>query len=151
MCDPFENRALPRGVFVGVAALIGFTFLVVAAARFGGVGTQTPAQVAVESLQLRFEDRQDGAVVVYEAREDRLLTVLEPGDGSFVRGVLRGLARERRRQDIGARPPFRLVRWADGHLSLEDPSTSQEIALNSFGPSNAQAFAEILMAKDLAR
>ena len=83
----------------------------------------------------------DGVVLVpYQ------LAVLAPGTNGFARGVLRGLARERRRSDIGMEPPFRLARWSDGRLTLEDPTTGRRIELGAFGPTNAEVFAALMLA-----
>jgi putative photosynthetic complex assembly protein len=73
------------------------------------------------------------------------------GTNGFVRGVLRGLARERRLNDVGAQPPFQLTRWSDGRLSLDDPATGRRIDLVAFGPTNAGAFAQLLTAPDPTR
>jgi putative photosynthetic complex assembly protein len=72
------------------------------------------------------------------------VALLAPGTNGFIRGVLRGLARERRQHNVGAEPPFRLTRWDNGHLSLEDPQTGRRIELGSFGPTNAEAFSRLL-------
>jgi putative photosynthetic complex assembly protein len=103
----------------------------------------------VSSHELRFEDRADGAVLVYE--HEQLVDTLSPGTNGFVRGVLRGLARGRRADGVGRSPPFRLTRWADGRLSLDDPETGRHVDLEVFGPTNAGAFADILTASTLAR
>jgi len=100
----------------------------------------------VDSRDLRFVDRGDGAVLIYSSRDGRLADTLLPGTNGFVRGVLRGLVRERRADHIGTTPPFRLTRWADGRLSLDDPSTGRHVDLEVFGPTNAGAFAQILVA-----
>jgi len=102
----------------------------------------------VEQRDLRFEDRASGAVAVYSSEENRLVYTVPPGTNGFVRGVLRGLARERRADSVGTTPPFRLTRWADGRLSLDDPSTGRHVDLEVFGPANAGAFAEILRASE---
>jgi putative photosynthetic complex assembly protein len=146
------NRPFPRGALLGAAALVGFALLSATTARLTGVGTtQMPAAAAAESRELRFEDRADGSVAVYEAPEDRLVDILDPGTNGFVRGALRGLARERKRNEIGRQPPFRLVLWVDGRLSLEDPSTGRQIDLEAFGPTNREAFARLLTVGDAAR
>ena len=82
---------------------------------------------------------------MYANRDDRLVDVLAPGTNGFVRGVLRGLVRERRADRVGPQPPFRLTRWADGRLSLDDPSTGRHVDLEVFGPTNSGAFAQILL------
>ena len=68
---------------------------------------------------------RDGSIQVTDARTGQVAASVEPGTNGFIRGTLRGLARERKRQGIGIEPPFMLTRWADGRLSLEDPTTGR--------------------------
>lgn len=141
-----ENK-LPRGLLLGAGALVVASLLLVSLARLAGYRPeQPPPSKVVESYALRFVDRGDGAVLVYDASGDRLVDTLQPGTNGFVRGVLRGLVRERNADHIGPTPPFSLTRWADGRLSLDDPSTGRHVDLEVFGPTNAGAFADILIA-----
>jgi len=98
----------------------------------------------VAAVEMRFLDREDGAVVV-QGPDERIIAVLPPGTNGFARGVLRGLARERRQHHLDSGPTFRLVRWADGRLSLEDPATGRHVNLEAFGPTNARVFADLLV------
>ena len=144
--QPTEQK-LPRGAIVGAGALVIASLLIVTVARLTGFEPAKPDPSAVvESCDLRFEDRPDGAVLIYDvkAADDQPAVTLEPGTNGFVRGVLRGLVRERRADHIGPTPPFRLTHWADGRLSLDDPSTGRHVDLEVFGPTNAGAFADIL-------
>ncbi len=126
---------------------MAFSLLLVGVARMTGYEPAKPPESrVVESYDLRFEDRPDGAVLIYSAEDNRLIDTLPPGTNGFVRGVLRGLVRDRRADHIGSAPPFRLTRWANGRLSLDDPSTRRHIDLEVFGPTNAGAFADILVA-----
>jgi len=145
MSDPFGDRSLPRGAIAGAAVLVAVTIVLAATARWSGFGTtRLPETVAVAARDLRFVDRADGAVVVHDARTGELVEVVAPGTNGFLRGALRGLARERRLHGIGAEPPFRLAAGADGRVTLEDPSTGRRIALEAFGPTNSGAFARLL-------
>jgi putative photosynthetic complex assembly protein len=135
-------------VLWGAAALIGFTIVSAGAARVGVIGPeQKPAAEAAAIRDLRFKDRADGAVTVHEASDDRLVAVLPPGGDGFIRGAMRGLARERRQKEVGPEPPFRLTRWDNGRLSLEDTGTGRRVDLEAFGPTNAQAFGRLLTAE----
>ena len=62
----------------------------------------------VQSRTLRFVDRADGAVVIADAdqRRDRGSHRTPVEQTGFIRGVMRGLARERRMHGVGERPPF---------------------------------------------
>ncbi len=96
---------------------------------------------------LRFADRADGGIVVLDAYSDRVVQEMEPGDGGFVRGVLRAIARERKRQDIGGEAAFRMVAWSDGRLSLEDTVTGHRAELiGAFGQDNTQSMVELFEA-----
>jgi putative photosynthetic complex assembly protein len=140
-----HGSALPRGAVPGAAALVCFSLLAVTTARFmHWQATPLPAASPVTVLHLSFRDRPTGAVEVLDAdHDDALVHVIPPGTNGFARGVLRGLARERRAEGVGAAPPFTLTRWSDGRLTLEDPQTKRQLSLEVFGPSNAQPFADL--------
>ena len=145
MSDPSHDSPIPRSVLLGAAALIGFALVAVVASRVSGYGTvESPLAAPLESRDLRFEDRADGAITVHEPSGGRIVEVLEPGTSGFVRGVLRGMARERRSRDLDSGPPFRITRWSDGRLTIEDLTTGTEIDLHAFGPTNTAAFARFL-------
>lgn len=142
----------PRGVLFGAAALLGLVLLSATAGRMTGVGTlHAPPAEARESRDLRFLDRADGAVAVYDADGERLLDVLAPGTNGFIRGVMRGLARERMLRGAGDEVPFRLLRGSDHRLLLSDPATGRLIGLDAFGSTNAAAFARLLAGKEHPR
>ncbi len=146
---PVHDNKIPRGLLFGAGGLVGASLLLVIGARLTGFRpAEPPVSAVVERADLRFVDRSDGAVLIYSAAGDRLVDTLPPGTNGFVRGVMRGLVRERNADKIGTLPPFRLTRWADGRLSLDDPSTGRHVDLEVFGPTNAGAFADILIAGD---
>jgi len=151
MSDPFHGRTLPRAALAGAGLLVAAAILASATARLTGIGTtRLPAAAAVTSAELRFLDRGDGAVLVQRLPDETPIAVLPAGTNGFARGVLRGLARDRRLAHLGAESPFRLVRWSDGRLSLEDPTTDRVIAIEAFGPTNARVFADLLVSAQSA-
>lgn len=135
----------PRGPLIAAGSLIAITVLLVAGVRLTGVGalTESVGPVAVER-QLRFEDQADGGIAVYEARSGQLVDRVAPGTNGFLRGTLRGLGRERKREGIAREAAFDLVGTQDGHLLLIDPETRRRIDLGSFGPTNAAVFIHLL-------
>jgi len=147
-----QVEMLPRGALIGGGLLVATALIVVTFARLTGYQPARPDPSAVVSrADVRFEDRRNGAIAVYSGDSDRLVDTLAPGSNGFVRGVMRGLARDRRAEHIGERAPFRLTHWANGRLSLDDPSTGRHIDLEVFGITNAGAFAEILTAATQAK
>ena len=143
-----RHPSLPKPVLLGAAALIAFSLLSAGAARYSGFGTQqSPATQIVETLQLSFEDRDDGSILVRDASNGAEIYSVAPGTNGFIRSTLRGLARERRRSGQGATTPFLLEAANDGVIWLEDPATGRRIGLNAFGPTNAGAFAEFFAAQ----
>jgi putative photosynthetic complex assembly protein len=76
--------------------------------------------------------------------EERFVHEVPSGEGGFIRGVLRSLARARNAQGIGSDHPFVLKQQATGTLLLEDPETGQRIDLQAFGPTNIGSFRTIL-------
>lgn len=142
-------QPMPRAILVGAGLLIGFSLLIATAGRLmHWQATPLPAARAVTVLHLNFRDRSDGAVEVLDAdRGDTVVQVLAPGTNGFARGVLRGLARQRYRQGLGALQPFTLTRWSDGRLTLVDPQTDRRVSLEVFGPTNAEPFVEMFTAR----
>jgi putative photosynthetic complex assembly protein len=144
-----HDMALPRVPLLGMAFLVLATLLVVAVVRLSGLDISSASATPVKAERLlHFDDRADGAIIVRLARpaagEDEVLRVVEPGSQGFLRGTLRALVRERRLAGIGAQLPFHLAAHADGRLTLTDTATQRRVDLESFGPTNAAAFAQLL-------
>ncbi len=145
MSQAIHEPVVPKGGVLAAAALIVFALAAVTTVRLTGVGgIHMTLPAAVGSRDLQFEDGQNGAVLVFDAADHRLVDTLAPGSNGFIRVVMRGLARERRLGDIGAQPPFRLTRYAGGQITLTDTSTGKQIDLGAFGSSNTEAFARLM-------
>lgn len=146
---PTERRParpiIPRGLSVGVLGLMALALLLAALRPASDDGGRVLAadQIAAER-SLRFVDRDDGSIGIVDADSDLVIDEVAPGANGFLRGTLRGLVRERKRQSIGAETAFRLVGRRDGHLLLNDPATGRTIDLGAFGPTNAETFARLL-------
>ncbi len=143
-----DDKTLPRGLLLGASALVIFSLVCVWAARMTDIGTvHMPKSKVVEALYLNFEDTDDGGVAVRDASDDKVIYKVQPGTNGFIRATVRGLVRERKREDIGATTPFTLTHWSDGTMSLQDPTTGRRVSLEAFGPTNAQAFAQLFAAR----
>lgn len=149
----FHNEEFPVGALYAAAGLIGISLIAVFSVRLGLVeGRPTAPEVraannvaVVQERDYRFSDREDGALVIADAASDEPVVILEPGSNTgFIRGVMRGLMRERTLKDAGRDSPVKITEWADGALTLTDLGTGRIIELGSFGPDNRRAFAAIL-------
>jgi putative photosynthetic complex assembly protein len=140
---------MPRGPLLAIGALLLAVLVFVAGVRLSGAEIREPDAPAVATRSLRFEDRPDGSVAVLDAASGRQIHAIQ-GEAGFLRGALRAMARERRKQGLGSAPAFDLVARADGRLTLVDPATGERVDLESFGPTNAGAFAQLLTAQPSA-
>ncbi|MFM9937809.1 MAG: photosynthetic complex assembly protein PuhC [Novosphingobium sp.] len=151
-----HEQTIPRHAVASAAILVGTALALTMLVRVGVLSREavpsaeraaahvTPAVVR----NLVFVDRSDRALVVRDVATGETVKVLVdgvPGNG-FVRGVMRGMARERRAHGVGMEPPFNLTLWKNGTLSLTDQATGRAIELGSFGPDNRAAFAALLPA-----
>lgn len=134
---------LPRGLLIAMISLVLASLAGVSAVRLSGVDIHAPDASAVVSRSLRFEDLADGSIKVIDARSGDEVQRVQ-GEGGFLRGALRVMARERRMRELGPEAAFELVGRADGRLTLLDPATGVRIDLESFGPTNAGAFVGLL-------
>lgn len=150
MSDPFAHQPVSPKAIAAASAVAIFALLAAAVGRFADVGTTELSDLAVpaQTIDLQFEDRPDGSLSVLASPEGNVIHIVEPGGGGFVRGVLRGLGRDRKLRGIGPEPVFRLTRWEDGRLSLSDTATGVRIDLEPFGHTNIESFAVMLRSAD---
>ncbi len=150
----FRGEEFPKGALYAAAGLVGITIVVVFGIRFGVLpGRETAPQLRVEkqvaatvSREFRFADRKDGALVATDAKTGEVALILEPGSNSgFIRGVMRGLMRERMLHEVPRDGAVTVTQWRDGALTLQDKSTGRIIELGSFGHTNRAAFAQLLV------
>jgi len=125
---------------LGTVATVVFLTWVISQSQ---VSARYPDAPAKQVKQLRFEDRSDGSIAVFDYQTGKQIDSIV-GEAGFVRGALRTLAQERKRRDIDSKPPFELIARQDGRLTLMDPSTGRTIDLESFGAINAKHFARLL-------
>jgi putative photosynthetic complex assembly protein len=130
---------------LAVGGLVLATLLAVTVVQLTGVGATRVADApAVSVRQFTFEDRRDGGIDVRRADTGQVVHSVAPETNGFLRGTMRGLARERKRMGVGPERPFDLIGRADGRLTLVDPSTGRRVDLGSFGPDNSAVFAALM-------
>lgn len=146
---PAANGSPPRWSLIAIGLLVLATLTIAGLARQTGIGaTGVPESPTVAQVDLRFEDRDDGSVVVRDGTGRVLATLAVSAEG-FIRGAMRSLTRQRAIVGVGQDQSFRLERRENGRLSLSDPATGGRIELDAFGPSNSAAFARFLPAREI--
>lgn len=149
-----HENTVPRAALIAAVSLVVLSLILTAAVSLGFLEREAVPQLerekaqvqAIASRDIRFDDREDGAVLISDANDGSSIAVIatETEGGGFVRGVMRGLARERRMHGIGSQPHFVLTSWEDGSLSLTDTATGRMIELGAFGSDNRATFAKFL-------
>ena len=142
--DDASSITIPRPLLAGAGTLAAIALIAAAVGRKQALASPAETAPPLVSRALLFEDAADGAVLVKEAGTQVLVARIAVGEGGFVRGTLRSLARVRTRQGIGAEIPFTLSRTADGRIALDDSATGSHVDLTAFGPTNAASFARLL-------
>lgn len=133
---------IPLATAVGLVAITVVSTAIVSFTGSKPVPT-LPTEI-VDTVELRFEDLDDGSINVIDAGSDAVLETLEPGANGFLRSTLRGLARARMTTGAGANVAFSLQRTTEGQLLLTDPVTTRSVDLWAFGSANAKSFLRYL-------
>ena len=150
MTTLFAVKPFPRSILIAGGSLILASLGLAAAARYGDIGTtRSPRAAAIETRAFTAQDRAEGGIQLTDAKDGSVIALIEPGDGGFIRGVLRGFARDRRAAQLTSADAFILARRADGRLTIEDTSTGRIVDLDGFGPTNRDAFLKLLPSREV--
>lgn len=147
-----QNRKpppFPRDTLIIAGTVVLLSIMTAAAGRMTGAANSAPTAAPVAARDLLFRDRPDGSVAVFDATNPaKPIDIFAPATNGFLRATMRGLARQRLRQDADREVPFHLTEWADGRLTLEDPTTGRMVEMEAFGITNEEVFAGLLTAKE---
>jgi len=147
-----HDPTVPKEALIAAAALLLVILGLTGAVSAGWLPqeanpelSRAAADVApAQERALHFADREDGAVVVSDAKSGATVKVIGYGEEGFTRATLRRMAKRRAHAGISAQTPFMLTLWENGALSLTDPETGEVAELHGFGPDHSAAFAELL-------
>lgn len=131
----------------GVAALLMLTLAMVTLARIFGLepaATPDDSVGVVSERMIVITGALDGSAKVAD-EDGQVFLDLDPTQGGFISGVYSALSRIRTLNKVEGNPPVRVVRFADGRLSLRDPATGWRAELIGFGNTNRDAFAALLV------
>jgi putative photosynthetic complex assembly protein len=141
-----------KAALIAAIGLVFISLAAVTASRVSQLMTR-PAPIAaaappLNAIALVFVDEPDGSIQVRNSDDRRLVQLIKPGTGGFVRGVMRGFARDRMVRDIGSAPPFLLALSQAGQLTMTDMATGRITVLEAFGSTNRASFASMLPPTD---
>lgn len=145
MTQNHDEIDVPRVALLGAAGIVIATIIAAAVGNYARVGrVEMPAAATLEARDIRFVAREDKGYDIYDAASDSLAGTVPDERAGFIRGVLRGLSRERRMNGAEEAAAYRLVRAEGGRLSLIDPETGRRIELRGFGATNFDAFERLM-------
>lgn len=145
MSNHHDAIIIPRGVVVATSCLLGLALTLALVARLTGIGaTRLEIPAATETRSLSFIEAPDHTVTITDVALARDIRHLAPGDGGFIRVVMRTMEQKRAAAGIGPSAPYTISRDTAGRATLTDPLTGSVLTLAAFGPGNAAAFAELL-------
>jgi putative photosynthetic complex assembly protein len=136
-----DEHPFPRAPLIAAILVVGLTVAGVGATRLGLISPATAEASDAQPVayaDMRFADMDDGE------------RIIPPATGGFVRGVLRGLVRDRRARGLGSEQPFRVTEWSDGKVTIQDLATARVIKLDAFGQTNRQAFLDLMNTPETA-
>jgi putative photosynthetic complex assembly protein len=145
-----DERPFPRGALIAAGFLIGTSLIVVGSVQLmKHFGPPPPPEVIdetqiAETRDLRFNEVGGGIIVVADAASGAEIGRLNNTDG-FIRTVLMSMAFDRDKRHVTtAQPVYRLIRWVDTRLTIEDTTTGVRVNLGAFGPANKDVFQRFL-------
>ncbi len=148
-----HDQPFPKGMLVLAGVLVGGTLLLATTMRLTGTPPQSSPTLqraatnvaTVKARDLSFADQADGSLRIIDASTGKTAGMVEKGSTSgFIRGVMRGLMRDRQARGVGIEPPFRLTLWANGQISITDTTSGRITDLSGFGDTNRAAFMALL-------
>ncbi|MBV0914210.1 photosynthetic complex assembly protein PuhC [Anianabacter salinae] len=138
-----DREMIPRNLLRGMFALAMTSLALVTFAVLTDrdpVGQPKPAEVT-ESRTVTLEGGGSKAVTVYD---ETGAVLADLAHGGFITVIQNGMSRERMKQNVAGNPPVELIRYANGRLTIHDPSTNWSVELGNFGGDNKAAFERLM-------
>lgn len=152
-----HQQFIPRGVLIGAGLLIAATITLVGVVQYQKRNDPSAESelfanaTLVHERFIQFPVNAEGDLSqVVDANTGEVIDELIESDG-FIRTVLMSMSFDRRREGVADDPIYRLVRWDDSRVSLEDPTTGVIINLGAFGYQNKSVFERFLPSFEAAQ
>jgi putative photosynthetic complex assembly protein len=141
----YDPHHIPRPLVMMAAGAALLTVLVVAFAQWTGSGDlRANAGLPEFSQEIQFLPLEGDRIAVQNVADGSLITTVEAGTDGLLRGALRGLGMSRNHSDLDLAAPYQLQRFAEDGVYLSDALTGRSIRLDSFGPLETGATADLL-------
>jgi putative photosynthetic complex assembly protein len=140
-----DPHHIPRPLVMMAAGAALLTVLVVAFAQWTGIGDlRANAGLPEFSQEIQFLPLEGDRIAVQNVADGSLITTVEAGTDGLLRGALRGLGMSRNHSGFDLAAPYQLQRFAEDGVYLSDALTGRSIRLDSFGPLETGATADLL-------
>ncbi|MEO0323598.1 MAG: photosynthetic complex assembly protein PuhC [Myxococcota bacterium] len=138
-----DDIIVPKPALIATGVLMLASMVIAGTARSANLeaAAREPLPPPETALYLTFGEQEDGTLQV--ERSDGTTLIVPPASQGFVGGVLRTFRRVRERAQKDVNAPLALGLYRSGALVLSDPETGERIELDSFGPTNRRAFAQL--------
>ncbi|MBD0864159.1 MAG: pullulanase [Rhodobacteraceae bacterium] len=135
------NRAMVLAICVMLFLTLGFvTYARLTDRLLEGIPTEVPF---VRERAVTLTTEHNGAALII-AEDGHVIADIAAGKGGFIATIDRVVRRERTVNRVMQGAPILIRERADGRIVVYDPTTDWSAELNAFGPSNVQAFAQLL-------
>lgn len=140
-----EITGIHKVPLYGALSVVVLTVFLVGVSALTGKGTvgRTIGEPAIER-SISFKTEAAGGFSVLDADTSEKIHSFGLGEGAFIRSSIRSMSLNRTSKRVQQNLPYRLVRTAEGKLSLIDPQTSHFIKLNAFGAVATTSFSQLL-------
>ncbi|MEM8980288.1 MAG: photosynthetic complex assembly protein PuhC [Pseudomonadota bacterium] len=88
-------------------------------------------------------EANDEGYAFVKGTDGALIAELDPDQGGFIAGVVRGVSRKRIVAQAEQDAPVRLVQFTNGRIMLFDDASNFQLDLNGFGAKHHAAFAKL--------
>lgn len=140
-----DPHYIPRSLVMMAASAAIITVLVVAFAQWTDTSAlRTNDGAPAFAQEVQFLPLEGGRIAVQSVADGALITTVEAGTDGLLRGALRGLSMSRTQSNLNLTAPFILQRFEEDGVYLADPLTDRSIRLESFGPLETGATADLL-------
>ena len=144
--EPIGSARFP---LIGAAALVVLSLITVLWFQARDTDAVTEASRSPVAIhELNFTDLGADQIAIIDAGAGDTIAVIGPTGDNLIRNAVLSLTRTRDRRGLPIDSQYEVIHWDTGRLTLSDIETDRHIPLDSFGPTDSGALAQLLSLKD---